>query len=254
MANPIDIQKVRVRLQKKTLIEGVTWSAKRGQINAIIGPNGAGKSTLLKAIAGLIPHDGHVQVEGKNLSNYTLDERARSMAWVPQDSMMQLPLTVEELVAQGRFAHLGPIGRLAKADHDVIHGALSDVNCLHLKQRTWSTLSGGEKRRVMIARGLATGSNILLLDEPIASLDIEHALRVMELMRALADKGYTLVPVLHDLELAARYADNILLMNDGRVFAYGAANEVLSADNVRHVYRVDMQHEHGLRFQLGDHA
>lgn len=250
MVDPLQVRALSVELQGKIIVHDVDWSAKKGQINAILGPNGAGKSTLLRAVAGLTPHRGEVQLDGRPLARFSRLERATRMAWVPQHSQLNLPLTVVELVSQGRFAHMGPSGRPRDADREKIEEALQDVHCAHLAHRSWSTLSGGERRRVMIARSLATEAKILLLDEPIASLDIEHALRVMGLLRDLASRGYTLVPVLHDLDLAHRFADNVALLNGGRIDSYGLATEVIRPDTVERVYGVTMRPEGALRFDL----
>lgn len=250
MDNPLQVKALSVTIHGKPIVRDVTWHAQRGKVSAILGPNGAGKSTFLKAIAGLLPHTGSAALEGKPIDQHARAERARRMAWVPQESNLHLPLRVRELVAQGRFAHLGPLGRLVEEDHAIVAQALEDVACTHLATRSWNTLSGGERRRVMIARGLCTGANVLLLDEPTASLDIEHALRVMLLMRSLADRGYTVVPVLHDLDLAARYADHVMIMNQGRAAFQGAPAEVLTAENLRAVYHVTMAPQGAMAFQL----
>lgn len=250
MNNPLQAQNVSVYRHEKSIIQQVDWSAKEGQINAIIGPNGAGKSTFLKALMGILPHDGVTLLHGQPLLSYARKERARQLAWVPQRSSLQLSVQVASLVAQGRFPHLGPSGKLSAHDKDIIVQALKDVQCEHLIYRNWNTLSGGERRRVMIARGLATGAKILLLDEPTASLDIEHALRLMELMRTLAHQNYTLVPVLHDLELTQRYAHNILVLHQGTAAAYGDAHKVLTPELVGRVYHVDMTSNAATKYSL----
>lgn len=250
MVNPLETRNLSVFLRNQPIIEDIDWRAERGQINAIIGPNGAGKSTLLKAIMGIVEFRGAALLEGKPASDYERKERARRLAWVPQRSELQLSISVENLVAQGRFPHLGASGKLSSHDRDCIRKALHDVSCEHLAQRKWTTLSGGEQRRTMIARGLATGAKALLLDEPTASLDIEHALRLMELLRTLADQGYTIVQVLHDLNLTRRYADNVLLLDQGKRVAYGRTNEVLTKQLIGSVYHVDMIDNAAMEYTL----
>lgn len=254
MTKPLTARNVSVFLRQKPIVQHIDWHAERGKINAIIGPNGAGKSTFLKAIMGILPHQGQTHLEGKPIAEYPRTERARRLAWVPQRSAMQLSIRVSNLVAQGRFPHLGPSGKLRAHDKEVIEQALRDVQCHHLLHRRWNTLSGGERRRVMIARGLATGAKILLLDEPTASLDIEHALRLMELLHRLAAQNYTLVPVLHDLDLTRRYADNILVLHRGKTAAYGPAQDVLTAELVSDVYRVQMTPNASTRYTLQEDA
>lgn len=250
MVNPLETRDLSVFLRNKPIIQDINWRAERGQINAIIGPNGAGKSTLLKAVMGIIEFRGASLLEGKPASTYERKERARRLAWVPQRSALQLSITVENLVAQGRFPHLGVSGQLSTHDRGCIRQALDDVNCAHLAQRKWTTLSGGERRRTMIARGLATGAKVLLLDEPTASLDIEHALRLMELMRHLADQGYTIVQVLHDLNITRRYADNVLLLDQGQRVAYGKTDDVLTKELIGGVYNVDMIENAAMEYTL----
>lgn len=250
MVNPLQTHDLSVFLRNDPIIQDIEWHATRGQINAIIGPNGAGKSTLLKAIMGIVAFRGAVLLEGKPASAYERKTRARQLAWVPQRSELQLSISVENLVAQGRFPHLGVSGKLSNDDRECIRHALQDVNCEHLAQRKWTTLSGGERRRTMIARGLATGAKVLLLDEPTASLDIEHALRLMKLMRSLADQGYTIVQVLHDLNLTRRYADNVLLLDQGKRVAYGPTNDVLTKDLIGGVYNVDMLYNSAMEYTL----
>lgn len=254
MTKPLQTHHVSVHLRNKAIVRDITWHAERGKINAIVGPNGAGKSTFLKAVMGILPHQGQTRLDGQPRDSYPRKERARRLAWVPQRSDMQLSVRVASLVAQGRFPHLGPSGKLSTHDKEVIEQALCDVQCQHLIHRRWNTLSGGERRRVMIARGLATGAKILLLDEPTASLDIEHALRLMELLRRLAAQDYTLVPVLHDLNLTQRYADNILVLNQGAAAAYGPAHSVLDAELIAKVYHVNMTAKASTQYSLREEA
>jgi len=250
MTKPLQAINVSVSLHQKTIVHDVHWHANSGQINAIIGPNGAGKSTFLKALMGILPHQGRTLVYGQAIEAFDSKTRARKIAWVPQRSALQLSIRVSSLVAQGRFPHLGPSGKLSANDQEIILQSLRDVQCEHLLHRSWNTLSGGERRRVMIARGLATGAKILLLDEPTASLDIEHALRLMELMRNLAKQEYTIIPVLHDLDLTQRYADNILMLHQGKVAAYGEAHTVLTPERVGSVYHVDMTPNAATKYTL----
>lgn len=250
MTKSLHIQNLSVSVHNKVLLQSVDWCAEQGKINVIIGPNGAGKSTLIKAIAGIVPFEGEVLLHEEPIQKLGRLERAKHLAWVPQSTQVQLPLTVETLVAQGRFPHLGPSGRLSQRDHEVIDRALHDVQCAHLRKRRWTTLSGGEQRRTLIARALATEAKILLLDEPTASLDIEHALRLMELMRSLATQQYTLIPVLHDLNLSRQYADNLLILDQGKAVVHGLPDHVLQEVYIRDVYGVSIQDQAAMRFAL----
>lgn len=250
MDNTLRLENVAVTIRNKTLLHPTTWTAHPGQISAILGPNGAGKSTLLKAAAGILPHTGRILIGETSTAELPREALARRLAWVPQESTLRTPMTVRDLVAQGRFAHLGPLGRLTKNDHAAVDAALEAVSVGHLAHRNWMFLSGGERRRVMVARGLATGARTLMLDEPTASLDIEHALRMMDLMKQLALDGFTVVSVLHDLDLAAQYAQHLLIVRGGHPAYAGSPEDVLTADTIADVYRVDILPNAGPRFAL----
>ena len=241
---------LQVTTRARTLLTDISLQAREGELTALIGPNGAGKSTLLKALMGLIPAEGTIRVAGKALLDYGDEDRARTIAWVPQDSALRTPLSVREVVAQGRFAHLRLSGKLRPQDHGVVNRALEAAAVAHLDSRSWTTLSGGERRRVLIARALATEARILLLDEPTASLDIRHTLRTLALMRDLAKQGYTVVSALHDLEHVLQFADRALLLKDGRAVTDGTPRDVITPPHIREVYGVDMREGSARVFSL----
>jgi iron complex transport system ATP-binding protein len=207
-----------------------------GGLIGLIGPNGAGKSTLVRAIAGLVPSQGAILIDGKPA--LPLRERARRIAYLPQGQAVFWPVTVERLVALGRLPHLAPFARPADTDHAAIERALARTDLLGLRNRPVDQLSGGERARVLLARALAVEAPLLLADEPLAALDPAHQIEVMQLLRAEAARGATVIGVLHDLTLAARWCDRLLLLDEGRLVADGAPSQVLTAERIDAVYGV----------------
>lgn len=239
---------LRVRRGKRVVLHDVDLDAPRGQVTAILGPNGAGKSTLLRALAGLLSFEGSVHVGGRALSELDRIERARSLAFVPQQSLLASSLPVRRVVAQGRFPHRRGLGGLTRADHDAVAKAMARADVQPLADRPFTRLSFGEQRRVLLARGLATGADVLLLDEPAASLDIAHALSLYALLRELAEDGHGVIVVLHHLDAALQHTDHALLLNEGHAVAHGPTPEVIGRGTVRHVYGVEMIEGGGLGF------
>jgi len=201
-----------------------------GELVALVGPNGAGKSTLIQALVGLLPAEGLVRWNGQPLSQIAMQERGRRLAWVGQEAHFEFAFPVREVVAQGRYAWGDDPGGVAEA--------LAELDLTHLAERPVTRLSGGERHRVGLARALATAAPIQLWDEPVAQLDVRHALEVMRLARRLADGGGTLVVSLHDLRAAYRF-DRVLVLDQGRLVGNGPPHEVLTAPLIRDVFRVE---------------
>ena len=201
----IALEGVSVRLGGKAVVSDVSATLTHGLIG-VLGPNGAGKSTLVRAALGLVPAEGRIAVEGP---------LARTLAYLPQGGAIHWPVSVRRLVGLGRLAHMGPLGRLGPADAAAVERAMAAADVAHLADRDATALSGGERARVLLARALATEAPALVVDEPLAALDPRHALGVMALLRAQADGGTLVVAVLHDLGLAARFCDRVLLMQGG---------------------------------------
>lgn len=222
------------------VVRGVSFEAHAGAVMAVIGPNGAGKSTILKTIAGLLPYSGTITVAGADAAALSSRQRARQLAYVPQHSALDAAIPVRDVVAQGRFAHGGALQRRTLTDDRAVDEALGRTDTARLGDRSFNTLSYGERRRVLIARALATGAKLLLLDEPSAALDVGHALALFALLRALAHDGHCVVTVLHQLQEAASHADHTLLLADGRCVAYGPTPDVIAAKPVRDVYGVEL--------------
>jgi ABC-type cobalamin/Fe3+-siderophores transport system ATPase subunit len=219
-------------------IEDVSLAVPAGAIQAVIGPNGSGKSTLLRLLLGALPvRSGQVLFRGRAVEAWDRTELARHVGVVPQVEDIVFPLSVRELVETGRYPHLGMWRRPRSADRRAVHDALLRCDVAHLADRPIATLSGGERQRVRLARALAQQPTALALDEPTASLDIHHEMAILELLRALAtDDGVTILVITHNINLAARYAHRILLLDAGRAAAAGAPAQVLTRAIVERVY------------------
>ena len=225
----IALDRVTVTLGGRPVVREVTASVDVGEWVALLGPNGAGKTSLLRAIAGLLPCDGTVSLNGVATATLGRRARARILALVPQEPETPPWLTVGEYVLMGRTPHLGALAREGAVDRAAASRALVRLDLESFAGRTLGTLSGGERQRVVVARALAQEAPIVLLDEPTAALDIGHQQHALELLDALrASEGLTLVAAMHDLTLAAQYADRVLLLDRGRVVADGAPVDVLT--------------------------
>lgn len=210
-----------------------------GEVVALLGPNGAGKSTALRAMLGLLPFQGTVTVEGRDVRTLDARQRARHLGYVPQRSQLTAAMDVRNVVALGRFAHQGLLARLSDADRVAVDAALVRTDAAHLAGRLFTQLSVGEQQRVLLARALCSGAGVILLDEPTAALDVGHALALLDLLRELAAQGHALVVVLHDLDQVVKVADRALLLHQGRTVASGAVAEVLTAEHLLPVFGVE---------------
>jgi iron complex transport system ATP-binding protein len=218
-------------------LAGVSVALRRGELVSVVGPNGSGKTTLLRALLGS-PHleAGQVEVEGRPLAQWRPRDLARVVGVVTQREEILFPLSVRETVELGRYAYLGPLAAPGDEDRRAVTQALQRADVSDLADRRTDTLSGGEWQRVRVARALAQNPRVLLLDEPTAALDIRHEMEVLELVRKLAGEGIGTLLVTHHLNLAARYADRMLLLDRGAVVAEGPPADVLRADIVSRVF------------------
>lgn len=232
------IENLHASLGQTHVVRGVSLEASGAQFIGLIGPNGVGKTTLVRAAAALIPFTGSVALDGVSVPSMEPRARARAIAYLAQGAGSHWPLEVSRLVALGRLPHLAPFRAPAPADEAAIARAmaLADVECF--RGRDVLTLSGGERARVLLARALAVEAPLLLVDEPVASLDPYHQIRIMEVLRAYADEGRMVVAVLHDLSLAARYCDRLILLDGGAIKADGRPDEVLTPANLAETYRI----------------
>jgi iron complex transport system ATP-binding protein len=225
----IELRDVTVELGGRPVVDRVSATIERGEWLALIGPNGAGKTSLLRAIARLVPFSGSIALEGRSTATMHRAELSRLLAVVPQEPSTPPWMTVSEYVLLGRTPHLGPLAKEGARDREAAGRALVRLGLLDFRERRLGTLSGGEKQQVVVARALAQEARIVLLDEPTAALDIGHQQQALELLDALrAESGLTLVAAMHDLTLAAQYADRMLLLDQGRLAADGAPDDVLT--------------------------
>lgn len=219
-------------------VRGVTCDIGEGRWTALVGPNGAGKSTLLRLLSGVSsPSAGEISLRGRALGEWGRRELSQDMAVVAQEPPLHVPLTVREFVELGRNPYVRPWAPLAADDHEVVDSALRRTDLWGLLDRQLSELSGGEVQRAKLARALAQAPTVLLLDEPTAHLDLGHAVRFFELLKRLvSEDGWTVVCVTHDLNLASRYADSLLLLAEGELIAGGDPSSVLEPGALRRTY------------------
>ena len=224
----------------RRILDEVTVTLTPGVLTAIIGPNGSGKSTLLRVLAGVWPlTGGEATLNEEPLVQMPRRAVAQRLSFLPQDTRCDFAFTVEEIVAMGRNPHRGQFAAENAADREAVHDAMTTCDLLHLRGRIITRLSGGERQRVALARCLAAQPDVLLLDEPTAHLDLEHALSLLKLCRTLAARGTTVVVATHDIGNVARFADEIVLLHSGRVVASGSPASVLTPARLRSVFSVD---------------
>lgn len=228
-----------VTIGGRSLLQDVSLEARRGELLAIVGPNGAGKTTFLKAVACLFPFTGGLEWDGKAIAAMSTAARAKQMAYLPQGHIAHWPITAREVVTIGRAPFASSLTRLSQADRAAIDEALDAVDAAPFAERPITTLSGGERARIMLARALAVGAPLLLADEPVTSLDPAHQLGVMDILAGQAKAGRLVIAISHDLILAARYADRVLVLNGGAAVAIGAPQEVLTPSLLREVFQVE---------------
>jgi iron complex transport system ATP-binding protein len=231
----------RQRAPSPRVLDNVSMDVARGRIVGLLGPNGSGKTTLLKILAGVLePQAGRVLIDGRPLAQLTRRELARRIAVVPQETQTTFDFSVIDMVLMGRYPHLGAFELEGAADQEIAHDALAATGTAHLASRAFSSLSGGEKQRVVIASALAQAAGMLLLDEPTAALDLAYQFEIVAVLRRLnAERGTTMIVSTHDLNLAAALCDTIVLLKGGHVIADGVTAETLTAANIRALYDVE---------------
>jgi iron complex transport system ATP-binding protein len=232
-------QGLGVNLSGRAVLKDVSLALAPAHLVALVGPNGAGKTTLLRALAGLLPSDGTIDVGGEALTSLSLRDRARRFAYLPQGHLVHWPLPVRDIVALGRYPHgATDPGRLSATDAEAVRRAMQATDVVGFGDRIVTELSGGERGRVALARVLAVEAPVILADEPTASLDPRYQIDVMKCLRAAAESGVLVIVVTHDLGLAARFADTVLVLSEGRLVAQGAPAQALSERVMADVFRV----------------
>jgi iron complex transport system ATP-binding protein len=233
----IAVADLAVTLDRAPILRGVSCVAASGGWLALIGPNGAGKSTLIRAAAGLVPYQGTVLLGGTDAATLSARDRARLVAYVPQEPVLPPDMTVAQYVLLGRTPYVGYLGAPGRRDRARADAALERLDVARFAQRRLARMSGGERQRVVLARALASEPSVLLLDEPTSMLDVGHQQQVLELVDGLRrDGGLTVLSTLHDLTAAGQYADALVLMNEGLVVASGPPPAVLTAALIESVY------------------
>jgi iron complex transport system ATP-binding protein len=220
------------------ILRGVDLQLEPGMVMGLFGPNGSGKSTLLHCLNGVLrPQQGSVCLDGRTLAKMSPREVARNIAVVPQDTRADLSLTVHEMVMLGRYPFADFWGEETREDLGAVAASLSRVHAEHLARRSFNQLSGGERQRVVIARALAQGAKVLLLDEPASHLDIARQLELYHLLSALSSAGYAILIVTHDIMMAPLFLNRAILLVDGQILASGEPDKVLSADRIREAFQ-----------------
>ena len=241
-------QGLNVTLGGRAVLNDISLSLSSGHLVALVGPNGAGKTTLLRALAGLLPSQGEIYVGGDALSSLSLRERARRFAYLPQGHVVHWPLPARDIVALGRYPHgATDPARLSPKDAEAVTRAMQATDVMEFSERRVTELSDGERSRVALARVLAVEAPVMLADEPTASLDPRYQIDVMTNLRNAADGGVLVIVVTHDLGLAARFADTVLVLSEGRLVSQGAPAEALSEQVMRDVFRISAyraEHQH----------
>ncbi len=237
--NPaITLTRISTGYGGQMVLDHISVSVPAGSFYCIIGPNGSGKTTLLKTIAGILPpQDGTIELLGEPLNAYSRRRLAQKLAYVPQLASVGFPFTVKEIVLMGRTPHQDWLGTPGPTDVRMADTALRYTGLTHLARRRFEHLSGGERQRVFIARAICQQPQVMVLDEPTAALDLAHQVRIMDLMEQLRhDTGLTVIMVSHDINLAAMYADNLLLLKDGQPLSQGTPASVLTYPNLENAY------------------
>ncbi|HRI02766.1 MAG TPA: ABC transporter ATP-binding protein [Pyrinomonadaceae bacterium] len=238
----LEVKDISVGYGERAVLGGLSFELRDGETIVLLGANGAGKTTLIKALNATLPlTGGDIALDGESLTKISRREIARHIAVVAQENETRFPVTVLEFVLSGRFVHGNAFGWETVADVEFAERALTDCDLSGYETRLMNHLSGGERQRVVLARALATGAKILLLDEPTANLDLAHQAMMFRLVRERCRScKASAVVITHDLNLAAEFADEIILLKDGRIAAKGTPIDVLTAENIKDVFGVDV--------------
>lgn len=236
----LKVNNIEFAYNSTPVLENISMELDRSEVLGIVGPNGTGKSTLIRCIDRILkPQQGTILLDEHDITNMKQMEIARKIGYVPQSTTRVFPASVIDTVLMGRRPHLG--WKSSEEDMDKVLEILELLGIMEFAMKDFNEISGGQQQKVLIARALAQEADILLLDEPTSNLDIRHQLEVMEIMKnVVKKKGISAVMAIHDLNLASRYTDRILMMNEGRIFATGDPASVLTIENIKHAYGVEV--------------
>lgn len=239
----IKVQGLNKTIQDKAILQNINVEINKGKLTTMIGPNGAGKSTLLSAITRLIDfEEGTIEIEKKLITDYKSNDLAKKLAILKQSNHTELNITVEELVQFGRFPHSK--GRLKREDRDQVEYALDLLHLNEIRDRYLKTLSGGQRQRAYVAMTIAQDTEYILLDEPLNNLDMKHSVQIMQTLRRLAkDLNKTIVVVIHDINFASCYSDDIIALKDGQLVKASTKNDVIQTDVLKTLYDMDVRIE-----------
>lgn len=242
MDYPISINNLDCSLGNIDILKNITMNIEKSKFTCIIGPNGCGKSTLIKNILKVLEAERNaIFVLNKDITHYKYKDLSKKIASVPQSTTIDFDFSVMDIVLMGRLPHLNRFQVEGKEDFRIVEEAMRMTDIWYLRDRSINTLSGGERQRVLIARALAQKSDILVLDEPISNLDIQHQIKLLNITKELSMKSnITVITVLHDLNFSLQYSDHIVLMKEGRIIDEGLPEEVITHDNIRYVYGIDI--------------
>ena len=239
----IRAENIAYKVKDKTILSDISFAVGKGTLTSIVGMNGSGKTTLLKLIGGIIkPVSGYVSINNKDVAAYKVKDLAQNVSMVFQSNETDFDFSALQIVLMGRMPYQKLLDRDKAEDFAVCEQAMKETNTWQLKDRLINSLSGGERQRVFIARSLAQQTDIMLLDEPVANLDLKHQIEIMNLLKSIQQRNNTTVLiVLHDLSLALKYSDNVLALKNGRLHFFDCAKNVLTTENIRTLFEINAQ-------------
>lgn len=237
----LKIEGVSFSYNEELVLDKISFDIKKGEFLSVLGPNGSGKSTLLKLLNNIIrPDSGVIYLKSKDIKKYKLKDLAKEISWVPQNTFINYDFLVKDIVMMGRYPYKNILDKTNNKDIEIVNEAMNLTNTYQLRNKKINEISGGERQRVIISRAIAQNTDIILLDEPMSNLDINHQLEIMGFLKNINIKNnITIVIVIHDINLATRYSSQILMLNDKKVLSKGKPNEIITNKNLRDVYHID---------------
>ena len=237
----IECQNISFKYGENLVLKDISIQFEKGYLYGVIGPNGSGKTTFLKVLCGILNSNyGKVIADKLNIKKLSIREIAKKIAYVPQSTLINFDFSVKEIVMMGRYAHVGRFSQISAGDKRIVNDLIDKFNLHELIDRSFNELSGGEQQKVILARAIAQQSKIILLDEPTIHLDIQYQIEFMELLKQYIKDGMLIIIVLHDLNLASQFCDRIFLLNDGCIKAFGSIKEVITRENIKSTYNIDV--------------